>query len=167
MLPRDRCASPHPPPSLSVSFFSIPLVLKTTIKQLVANPIRPRPTKSVGVATRFLPLGPGIRSESFNDYRRRSPLRGELAVLGTSVVLNGHWGQSSSARGRYLGQPFFRSTAWPTVWPRSLSSTEPGSGELRLDSSGSCCSPPPVRSPRRRWAMAPDPESQTPPVPIS
>src|SRR2546427_766027 len=48
MLPRDRCASPHPPPSLSVSFFSIPLVLKTTIKQFVANPIRPRPTKSDG-----------------------------------------------------------------------------------------------------------------------
>jgi len=47
IAPRERCASPHPPPSLSVSFFSIPIVLNTTIRQFTENPMRPKPTISV------------------------------------------------------------------------------------------------------------------------
>jgi len=34
---------PHPPASLSVSFFSIPIVLNTTIRQFTEKPMRPDP----------------------------------------------------------------------------------------------------------------------------
>src|SRR3989454_7296795 len=68
IAPRERCASPHPPPSLSVSFFSIPIVLNTTIRQLTENPMRPKPTMSVETTMRLLPLGPGFAVPYFNDY---------------------------------------------------------------------------------------------------
>src|SRR5256885_3608270 len=68
IAPRERCASPHPPPSLSVSFFSIPIVLNTTMRQFTENPMRPKPTMSVETTMRLLPLGPGFAVPFFNDY---------------------------------------------------------------------------------------------------
>src|SRR5438309_11218997 len=67
IAPRERCASPHPPPSLSVSFFSIPIVLNTTIRQFTENPMRPKPTMSVETVIRRLPLGPRFVDPFFND----------------------------------------------------------------------------------------------------
>src|SRR5467141_3889288 len=62
IAPRERCASPHPPPSLSVSFFSIPIVLNTTIRQFTENPMRPKPTMSVETT---MPLLPSDRDSLF------------------------------------------------------------------------------------------------------
>src|SRR5207302_10515649 len=68
IAPRERCASPHPPASFSGSFFSIPIVLNTTIRQFTENPMRPKPTMSVETTMRLLPLGPGFAVPFFNDY---------------------------------------------------------------------------------------------------
>src|SRR2546427_12608891 len=75
IAPRERCASPHPPPSLSVSFFSIPIVLNTTIRQFTEKPMRPRPTMSVET-TNCLSPSRGYR-RAFLDHclpRRRGRL---------------------------------------------------------------------------------------------
>src|SRR5207253_4108136 len=68
IAPRERCARPHPPASLSVSFFSTPIVLNTTIRQFTENPMRPKPTISGVTTMRLFPLGPGFAVPFFNDY---------------------------------------------------------------------------------------------------